>query len=382
MRVLVWQWGRRGAGPRFAAGLKLGFEAVAGTEAALSMSAGAELLREPDAPCCELLMRTYEGLGGFALQWALAPWRIASLAARLRTHRLDVALCAMAGPLDLLMAAALRRAGVPFAVIVHDADSHPGDGFPLQMRLQRALVRRADAVVTLSAHVADRLAAQGLIPANHGADRAPDRSPDSVPDRPGGKPLIRSRLPPFAFGPAPPPPRAHGGPLRLLCFGRLLPYKGHDLLAEALARLGPRADLVVRVVGFGPESAPLAALRRLPGVTVENRWVPEGELAALLAWSDALVLPYREASQSGVGAAAIAAGRWIVATRVGGMEEQLGAETLARFAEPTAASLAEALDALLAAGPTAGDVARDVPGAWRMVAEDLAARLAPLAVRA
>jgi hypothetical protein len=64
------------------------------------------------------------------------------------------------------------------------------------------------------------------------------------------------------------------------------------------------------------------------------------------------------------------------------MEEQLGAETLARFAEPTAASLAEALDALLAAGPTAGDVARDVPGAWRMVAEDLAARLAPLAVRA
>jgi glycosyltransferase involved in cell wall biosynthesis len=374
MRVLVWQWGRRGAGPRFAAGLKLGFADLAGTEAALSMSAGAELLREPDAPCCELPVRTYEGLGGFALQWALAPRRIASLAARLRARHLDIALCAMAGPLDLLMAAALRRAGVPFAVIVHDADSHPGDGFPLQMRLQRALVRRADAVVTLSAHVADRLAAQGLIATGHGAARAPDRS--------AGPLLIRSRLPPFAFGPTPPPPRAHGGKLRLLCFGRLLPYKGHDLLAEALARLGPRADLVVRVVGFGPESPPLAALRRLPGVTVENRWVPEGELADLLAWSDALVLPYREASQSGVGAAAIAAGRWIVATRVGGMQEQLGAEPLARLAEPTAASLAEALDALLAAAPAPRHAPCDVPGAWRMVAADLAARLAPIAVRA
>ena len=71
---------------------------------------------------------------------------------------------------------------------------------------------------------------------------------------PAGKPLIMAAHPPFVFGPPPPPPRAHGGPLRLLSFGRLLPYKGLDLLAAALARLGPRPDLEVRVVGSGPES--------------------------------------------------------------------------------------------------------------------------------
>ena len=34
----------------------------------------------------------------------------------------------------------------------------------------------------------------------------------------------------------------------------------------------------------------VAALRALPGVSVENRWVAEDEVGALLAWADALVL--------------------------------------------------------------------------------------------
>jgi glycosyltransferase involved in cell wall biosynthesis len=368
MRLLVWQWGRRGAGPRFAAGLRAGFGAVAGVEAALSLSVHAELMREPDGPVCELPVSTYEGLTGFALQWAMAPVRVGQLTARIRALRPDVAVCAMAGPLDLLMASALRRAGVAFALVVHDADPHPGDGLPLQMTLQRALVRRADALITLTGHVADRLVEQRLV----------------AGDGSGRKKLIRSRLPPFAFGPKPPPPLAHGGPLRLLFFGRLLPYKGLDLLAAALARLGPRAGLVVRVVGAGPESPALTALRHLPGVTVENRWVPESELGALLAWSDAMVLPYREASQSGAAAAAIAAGRFVVATRVGGMAEQLADLPTARFAEPDAASLAAALADLLAYAAmhdsgAAKPVVPDPTDQWRQVAAELAAELRALA---
>ena len=36
---------------------------------------------------------------------------------------------------------ALRLCGVANVVVVHDAQAHPGDGFPLQMTLQRLLVR-------------------------------------------------------------------------------------------------------------------------------------------------------------------------------------------------------------------------------------------------
>src|SRR6202034_2405521 len=104
--------------------------------------------------------------------------------------------------------------------------------------------------------------------------------------------LLLLSHPPVAFE-VPPRPAGAEGTLRLLTFGRLLPYKGPDLLAEALALLRPVPGLVVRVVGSGPESATLAAFRALPGVTVENRWEPEDEVGCLLGWSDALVLPYR-----------------------------------------------------------------------------------------
>jgi glycosyltransferase involved in cell wall biosynthesis len=106
--------------------------------------------------------------------------------------------------------------------------------------------------------------------------------------------------------------------------------------------------LDVRIVGSGPESPALAALRGMQGVTVENRWVAEHEIGAIIAWSDALVLPYREASQSGAAAAAIAAGRFVVATRVGGLIEQLQDQSLAMLSAPDAPSLAATIQALLA----------------------------------
>ncbi len=331
MRVLVWQWGRFGSAPRLAALLAEALRSLPGTSAVLSLSSGAELLHGKAPPRCELPVTTYAGLASFILRVGCVPFTLRRLTRRISALRPDIAVCVMPGPLDLLMAAALRRLRVPFVVLVHDADAHPGDGFPLQMRLQRALCRRAVAVGALTTHVAGRLRAQGLA----GTPR---------------RPLLLLSHPPVAFD-VPPRrddhPDGPDGTLRLLTFGRLLSYKGLDLLAEALARLGPLPGLQIRVVGSGPESATLAALRALPGVTVENRWVPEDEVGCLLGWSDALVLPYREASQSGVAAAAIAAGRRVLATRVGGLEEQLAGAPGAILCDPDTDSLVAGLRHLL-----------------------------------
>jgi glycosyltransferase involved in cell wall biosynthesis len=355
VRVLVWQWGRFGAGPRVAVDFAALFNTLPGTDAALSLSTRAEILAGSHRPPCELPFPTYGSLPGFLVRVAASPLLLPKLARQIAALQPYVALCAMPGPLDLLMVASLRRSQVPYAVVVHDAERHPGDGHPLQMTLQRALIRRADALVVLSDHVRAQLAAQNLI---------------------GGKPVLRTTLPPHTLDQPPPPPRAHGGKLRLLCFGRLLPYKGLDLLAEALQQLLPRNDLVIRVVGQGPESEALRVLRGLPGVSVENRWVPEEEVGTLLAWSDAVVLTHREASQSGVVAASLAAGRWIVATRVGGIAEQLAGQAGAILCDIEAGAVAGGLRALLEKPPDpAGLTAPD----WRRDAARLAGELSVIA---
>jgi glycosyltransferase involved in cell wall biosynthesis len=106
---------------------------------------------------------------------------------------------------------------------------------------------------------------------------------------------------------------------------------------------------------------------------VENRWVPEGEIGALIAWADILVLPYKEASQSGVAPAAMAAGRYVVSTRVGGLVEQLGDNELATLCEPDTASLTAALRDVLATAPAR--VPRAAPADPRLAWRDMAERL-------
>lgn len=350
-RVLVWQWGRRGGAPRFAAALAGALRALPGTEVTLSLSRRAELLRCARAPECELPMETYGGAIGFAGRALSAPFALPALVRRLRPLRLDVAICGLPGPLDLLMAAALRRLGVPFVVLVHDARAHDGDGLPLQLTLQRALCRRAAGLVALTGHVARQVR----------ADRLAGRS---------DRPFLISKHPPMAFDPLPPPAFQHGGTVRLLSFGRLLKYKGLALLADTLRLLGPAPHAEFRLVGGGPETPALAALRALPGVSVENRWVPEEEIGTLLGWADALVLSYTEATQSGVAAAALGAGRRVVATRVGGLAEQLHDTSLATLCRPDPLELAATLRRLIAA-PCPPNAPVDVAAAWREMAGGL-----------
>ena len=76
------------------------------------------------------------------LEVRASPVTVVQLSRRLRRLAPRIAVCAMPGPLDLLMVTALRRIGVPVAVVVHDAQAHPGDDFPMLFALQRALLRR------------------------------------------------------------------------------------------------------------------------------------------------------------------------------------------------------------------------------------------------
>ena len=356
MRVFVWQWGRKGAGPRIAAELAKALNALPDTSAVLSLSSGAEVLQAESDLHNDVPVRTYKSLSSFFMRLLQAPRMVYALGRVLRAVRPDVAICAMPGPLDLIMVAALRKAGVPVVVLVHDAAAHPGDGFVGQMFLQRLLVWSADIPVTLSRHVAAQLEKQWCM---------------------RGRRALVAFHPPFAFvAPEgqPSAPFAHKGPVRLLFFGRLLPYKGLDLLAQALTAVGDHTDYICRVAGKGPHSAELDQLAALPNVQIENRWVPETKVSQLLAWADALVLPYREATQSGVGAAALAAGRWVISTDVSGLAEQFAGQSNVLFCKPEAQSIGATLTEFVKDKPAATPNTqgkREAEQAWQIMAEQI-----------
>ena len=112
-------------------------------------------------------------------------------------------------------------------------------------------------------------------------------------------------------------------PLRLLMAGRLKHYKGLELLAEALKLVGDCYALNLRVVGAPQDDRDIEALRVIPGVEFDLGWKTDREIIAHLDWADAAVLPYVEASQSGVAPVSFARARPVIATPVGGLPEQI-----------------------------------------------------------
>jgi glycosyltransferase involved in cell wall biosynthesis len=114
-------------------------------------------------------------------------------------------------------------------------------------------------------------------------------------------------------------------PIRLLFFGRILPYKGLDMLIEAFAETRKeRPDVELEIWGSGDLSPYTAALAACSGIRLEHRWLDEQEIGPVFERTDICVLPYREASQSAVIATALASGMPVVTTPIPGLVEQIG----------------------------------------------------------
>lgn len=83
-------------------------------------------------------------------------------------------------------------------------------------------------------------------------------------------------------------------PLRVAFLGRLVAYKGADMLLEAAASLVREGRVVIDVIGDGPERPHLEELARRLGIEESVRFagfVPHIEMSARLVESDVLALP-------------------------------------------------------------------------------------------
>lgn len=298
--VAIVYWGRLGAGAQLMQEIAGAMMSDDRFDVFASPSRQSEL-PNPLPPDRLLPVDTFSGPASLLFRTALLSWIVARLVDRLIERNVHTIVTIMPHVWGTALQRAARRAGIRTILMVHDADSHPGERRPVFDWLARREIRRSDRIVTLSDHVASRLIARG------------DVSPDRV---------IRLFHPIFHFG-APSGDDRPRSPLRLLFFGRILPYKGVELLLEAFARLRAQGvPVTLRVVGRGDIAAAPELLQQ-PGLAIEQGWVPPGAIGGILASADAMVLPYLEASQSGVAAAAHGAGLPVIATPVGGLAEQM-----------------------------------------------------------
>jgi alpha-maltose-1-phosphate synthase len=236
---------------------------------------------------------------------------------------------------NLLLAPALRRRSLPVIHSLHDLDPHVGVRFGPLIRLwNRLIVRSVDRLLVHGQIYRQRLLAMGV-----------------APERVVATPLLHLFLS-YAQRDAPvgPGPQEAAGEPWALFFGRLERYKGVATLLEAveLVQRERAAGLRLVLAGHGD----LAALwpRPLPpGVELRQRLIEDAEAVELFRRCGLVVLPYLDATQSALVAAAYAFRKPVLVTRAGALPEYVQ-EGVTGFVVPPGdpPALAQALQAALA----------------------------------
>ncbi|MDR3508117.1 MAG: glycosyltransferase family 4 protein [Caulobacteraceae bacterium] len=202
------------------------------------------------------------------------------------------------GPFTLFLQKLLSRF-CPIYLIVHDPAPHTGRDAEVSSksaRLDRQGRELASVFLVHGAFCAGQLRDTGVVG---------DRSIVSVPHGPILRPETRTAPvdPPF-----------------VLMFGRMEAYKGLDVLLAACQRLAARGTPIrCKLMGRGAELERLKTAFEAAGAEVVCAFIPRNAAIQALREASAVVAPYTEATQSGVVAAAFAAGRPIVASAIGGL---------------------------------------------------------------
>jgi glycosyltransferase involved in cell wall biosynthesis len=191
----------------------------------------------------------------------------------------------------------------PLVLTAHDVlPREPRRG---QLAAQRRLYDRFDAVVVHSEHGRARLTHElGL-----GSDMVhviPHGVFAHLADVGGRAPFQGGRAPFHTEKPV------------VLCFGLMRPYKGIDVLLEAWRGID---DAELWIAGMPRMDISHLRADAPPNVRFVPRFITDSELPAYFQSADLVVLPYREIDQSGVLFTALAFGKPLLLSDVGGFPE-------------------------------------------------------------
>lgn len=252
---------------------------------------------------------------------------------------------------------AARRAGLPLVAGSRGSDLRVRDA--ISRRLTRPVLQAAQRILVVSEDLG-RVAVR-----DYGADpakiRAIPNGCDAAIFHPQPKGDARAAL-------------GVDGDVPLVTYvGRLVPEKGLRELLDAMAALAQRLPgLQLALVGEGPMRAELdAKVAATPGVRVHLPGAQgPREVARWMAASDVVTLPSYSEGHPNVLVEALACGRPVVATPVGGIPEVVDADCGLLVAVRDPAALAEGLAAALARAWDEDALSRRFSRGWDRVAAD------------
>jgi glycosyltransferase involved in cell wall biosynthesis len=218
----------------------------------------------------------------------------------------------------------LRRHGIRTSFLCHNLSDHDSKG--LKSAISRWLLSSADSYIV---HASEQ---SGALLRLHPA-----------------KPVLQRPLPIFDHFPAPSKVLPKRGRLEVLFFGFIRPYKGLDVLLDAMELLGDSGVYLTIAGEMWGQDERISSASGIKGANIETclEYVDSGVAAAYFARADIVVLPYLTATGSGVVALAYHYRKPVLASKVGGLEDVVAqGETGWLVAPGSARALADALAAI------------------------------------
>jgi alpha-maltose-1-phosphate synthase len=216
----------------------------------------------------------------------------------------------------------MRRAKIPTIHTIHDLDPHSGSSYGRLLYVWNDSIKRlADHILVHSQAYRTRLIAQGLA-----ADRVTYAPLLHLFMGYESEQALQSQSHVLANHADDQTPFA-------LFFARLEPYKGVDVLLAALHQLEDNSP--VRAVIAGKGNIQQCSHGELPdNVEVRNRQIGDQEAIELFSNCCVVVLPYLDATQSALVAAAYFFGKPVIVTRTGALPEYVVNEKTGWIIEP------------------------------------------------
>ena len=272
---------------------------------------------DPFIICCKENENRFSEYKSYAIEtpktkWSMAiesvsfPKKVSALMDKLKNDKPIELLIPAFHPWNNLFINWAYNNGISNSLVVHDFYTHKGESSKLIESLQRKAISAATRVIFLSKAVKDQ-ATQVI-----GSIKNYTVIPHPIIDA-----GIINSLP-------------YNSKPNLLFLGRGRTYKGLNLLIEAIEDLPITQLTIAGELGMN--------ILKHPKLNIINKYLSKEEIKELLSTHEILVLPYTEASQSGILTLGISAKMVMVITAVGGLPEQLGKD-MAIWVEPTTESI-------------------------------------------